>query len=105
MMQSENYIYGIHAVEELLNTRIQAVDHIYFDKDKKSDNLFKLMKLCRKERLPYNLVPESKLQQLTGTTKHQGIVALCSVKEYCSIEKLHQILSSKKIRSCLSGFN
>ena len=95
-MQSENYIYGIHAVEELLNTRIQSIDHIYFDKDKKSANLFNLMKICRKERLAYNLVPESKLQQLAGTTKHQGIVALCSVKEYCSIEKLHQILANKE---------
>lgn len=94
-MQSENFIYGIHAVEELLNTRIQSIDHIYFDKEKRNQALFNLMKQCRKNRLAYNLVPEMRLQQLSGTTKHQGVVALCSVKEYCSIEELHQKLSTK----------
>lgn len=95
-MQSENFIYGIHAVEELLKNRIQSVDHIYFEKEKQSQPLFQLIKLCRKERLSYNLVPENRLQQLSGTTKHQGVVAFCSVKEYCSIETLHQTLENKK---------
>lgn len=94
-MQSENLIYGIHAVEELLNTRIQAVDHIYFEKEKKNQAIFNLMKLCRKERLAYNLVPENRLQQLSGTTKHQGVVAVCSVKEYCTIEQVQQNLTDK----------
>ena len=95
-MQQENYIYGIHAVEELLNSRLQSVDHVYFENEKKSPPLFNLMKLCRKERLSYNLVPGSKLQQISGTTKHQGVVAICSVKPYCSTEELREKLKNKK---------
>ena len=60
----ENYIYGIHAVEELLRTRLQSVDHVYFEKDKRNPALFNLLKFCRKERLSYNLVPGLKLQQV-----------------------------------------
>jgi 23S rRNA (guanosine2251-2'-O)-methyltransferase len=95
MDQNDNYIYGIHAVEELLTQRLSSVDHVYFDKDKRSVPLFNLLKICRKERLAYNLVPSIKLQFLCNTDKHQGIVAACSIKPYCTIEELNQRLSQK----------
>ncbi|NLG15974.1 MAG: 23S rRNA (guanosine(2251)-2'-O)-methyltransferase RlmB [Fibrobacter sp.] len=94
-MQQENFIYGIHAVEELLQTRLQSVDHVYFDKDKRNPALFNLIKFCRKERLSYNLVPELRIQQLTGTTKHQGVAALCSAKPYCSVDEIQKMLSTR----------
>jgi 23S rRNA (guanosine2251-2'-O)-methyltransferase len=51
------------------------------------------MKICRKERLAYNLVPELKIRQMTGTANHQGIAALCSVLPYLSAEELLDRLS------------
>lgn len=95
-MNNENIVYGIHAVEELLKSRISSIDHIYFDKDRKSMPLFNLIKLCRKERLSYNLIPEMKLQQIAGSPKHQGVAAVCSIKPYCGIDELKQRISSKK---------
>jgi 23S rRNA (guanosine2251-2'-O)-methyltransferase len=95
-MEIENFVYGIHAVEELLNTRLTSVDHIYFSMDKKSAELFALIKLARKERLSYNLVPEIRIEQLSHTTKHQGVVAFCSVKSYCSSEDLKAKLFAKQ---------
>jgi 23S rRNA (guanosine2251-2'-O)-methyltransferase len=86
-MEQEQIIYGIHAIEELLQNRITSIDHIYFDQSKKSTALFNLMKTCRKERLSYNLIPEARLSHLAGTTKHQGVVAQCSVLPYRSIER------------------
>jgi 23S rRNA (guanosine2251-2'-O)-methyltransferase len=89
-------VYGIHAVETLLATRQDSIDHLYFDKTKRSQPLFNIMKICRKERLSYNLVPPLKLLQVAGTENHQGIVAVCSVKPYCSIEELEKKLEGKK---------
>jgi 23S rRNA (guanosine2251-2'-O)-methyltransferase len=94
-MESENFIYGIHAVEELLNKRLTSIDHIYFSKDKKSPELFNLIKQCRKERLSYNLVPEMRIDQLSQTSKHQGVVAICSLKAYCSADELKSKVLSK----------
>jgi len=93
MDQNETCIYGIHAVEELLTKRLSAVDHVYFDKDKKSAPLFNLLKICRKERLAYNLVPTIKLRSICGTDKHQGVVAVCSMKQYCPVDELKRHLS------------
>lgn len=91
-MNTEQILYGIHPVSELLQTRISSIDHIFIDKDKKSSALFELMKICRKERLDYHLVPEMRLRQLAGSANHQGIIAQCSVIPYCSAEELREKL-------------
>lgn len=95
VMFSDQIIYGIHPVEELLKTRLSSVDHVYFEQDKKNARLFELMKLCRKERLSYNLVPEVKMQQIAGTRRHQGIAAQCSILPYCDIEEIRKRLALK----------
>jgi 23S rRNA (guanosine2251-2'-O)-methyltransferase len=94
-MEQEQMIYGIHAIEELLQNRITSIDHIYFDQNKKSTALFNLMKICRKERLSYNLIPETRLTYLAGTDKHQGVVAQCSARPYSSIEEIKEMLVSQ----------
>jgi 23S rRNA (guanosine2251-2'-O)-methyltransferase len=92
---SQNCVYGIHAVEELLKNRLTAIDHIYFAKERKSTELFELMKQCRKERLAYNLIPEMRIDQICQSSKHQGVAALCSVKEYISPEALKELVLDK----------
>lgn len=94
-MDTSTVIYGIHAIEELLATRLESIDHIYFDKTKISPQLFSLMKICRKERLAYNLVPPLKLEQLTGTDKHQGVAAVRSIQPYCTPEELKKLTAGK----------
>ena len=95
-MYNDTIIYGIHPVEELLRFRLSSVDHVYFEQEKKSARQFELMKICRRERLSYNLVPQVRLQQLTGTQRHQGIAAQCSVLPYASIEEVNALIDKKK---------
>ncbi|MGA2508310.1 MAG: 23S rRNA (guanosine(2251)-2'-O)-methyltransferase RlmB [Chitinispirillaceae bacterium] len=94
-MEPATAVYGIHAVEELLEAHLEMIDHIYFDTTKRSSQLFTLMKICRKERLAYNLVPPQKLVQLAGTDKHQGVVALRSIQPYCTLEDLKIRIAGK----------
>jgi 23S rRNA (guanosine2251-2'-O)-methyltransferase len=95
-MDTSTIVYGIHAVEELLTKNLEVIDHIYFDNAKRSEPLFALMKICRKERLAYNLVPTVKILQLAGTDKHQGIVAVRSVQPYCSPDELKKKIEGKQ---------
>lgn len=88
-------VYGLHPVEELISTRLRQIDRLYFDKDRSSGPLFNLVKLARKERLPYQMVPSQKLNHEAGSPNHQGVVALCSAKEYMSSDALLQHVSSK----------
>jgi 23S rRNA (guanosine2251-2'-O)-methyltransferase len=91
---SSTVVYGIHAVEALVAARLDTVDHIYFENEKRGAALFNLMKVCRKERLAYNLVPPQKLSYIAGTDKHQGVVALCSIKPYATIEELKKNIAA-----------
>jgi len=94
MTQTDTPIYGIHPVEELLAARRQDVEHVYFDKDKKSQPLFELLRICRRDRMSYNLVPEAKLDALAGTKRHQGVVAFCSVRPYDDVEAIDKIITT-----------
>lgn len=95
MQYSDRIVYGIHPVKELLKSRLTSVDHVYFEKGKKGETLFELMKLCRKERLAYNLLPEVRLRQITGSASHQGIAAACSVRPYLPVESLREKLRNR----------
>jgi len=95
-MYDEQTVFGIHPVTELLKQRLSSIDHVYFDKEKKSAQLFEIMKICRKERLSYSQVPEAVIRQMCRVTHHQGVVALCSVLPYHPVEKLAEISSGKE---------
>jgi 23S rRNA (guanosine2251-2'-O)-methyltransferase len=90
----ENVVYGIHAVEELVKFRAQEVDRVYFESDRISSPLFNLLKLCRKERLASQQLPVQKLDVIAGTSKHQGVVAICSIKAYLSPEALDTLIAN-----------
>jgi 23S rRNA (guanosine2251-2'-O)-methyltransferase len=81
-MNTGAVVYGIHPVGELIATRLRQIERLYFDKERSSGPLFEIVKLARKERLPYQMVPTRKLDQICGSVNHQGAVALCGMKEY-----------------------
>lgn len=95
MTDNDTVVYGIHPVHELLLNKLRRIDRLYFDKECKSAPLFELVKLARKERLAYQMVPVQKLDQVCGNRKHQGAVALCSAKEFAEPETLIDMLASK----------
>jgi 23S rRNA (guanosine2251-2'-O)-methyltransferase len=85
---NENVIYGIHAVEELVKNRAEEIDRVYFESGKQSSSLFEVLKICRKLRLSYQITPACRLDSIAYTTKHQGVVAVCSIKACATVEFL-----------------
>lgn len=89
-------VYGIHAVEELINNRPEHIERVLFQNDTKANStLFDLIKRCRKQRRPYQMVPAARLDELCGIRGgHQGVVAQCPVKAYMPLEELQEKLSA-----------
>jgi 23S rRNA (guanosine2251-2'-O)-methyltransferase len=87
---SDKVLYGINTVEELVKNRSNEIDRLYFDADLTKGRVFELLKKARKKKVTCQCVPEKKIQQVAGTTRHQGVVALCPVKAYESMESLHK---------------
>ncbi|MDD3051713.1 MAG: 23S rRNA (guanosine(2251)-2'-O)-methyltransferase RlmB [Candidatus Cloacimonetes bacterium] len=93
-IEKDKVIYGIHPVEELIKHRINDIENIYFDNSTAKSELFELLKLCRSQRLPYQLIPRKNLDKISGTTKNQGIAAVCSYERYLDNDELFSFLET-----------
>jgi 23S rRNA (guanosine2251-2'-O)-methyltransferase len=93
MYQNEtNAVYGIHAVDELINKNRQSIDKIYFSDKNKTGKLFELLKTEKKEKISYACIPENKLNKMSNNFPHQGVVAFRTVRPYDDEEKLWKII-------------
>lgn len=93
---SDNIIYGIHAVEELIEARRNEIERIYVVQDKSGGKPFEILKYARKLKIPCQVMPEERLEKLTRSRKHQGVAALCSQKPYEDINDLRKRLAEKE---------
>jgi len=83
---SEEYIYGIHAVQEAIQAG-REIEKVLIGKYARNDNIRELVSLARLHEVPHQLVPQEKLQSYTRKN-HQGVVAVLSPVIYQNIEHL-----------------
>ena len=97
MTDQMDVVFGIHAVADLIANRPNEVECLYFDKARAtSGKTYAMLKMCRKQKINCRCIPGIGLAKMAGTTKHQGVAALCSVKPYDSIENVLERVGSQK---------
>lgn len=85
-MQKNKLIFGIHPIIEALSSG-KDFDKIFIKKELRSDIVKSILNTTRERGIPYQFVPEEKLNKLTSKN-HQGIVAFLSQIEYVELEQL-----------------
>jgi 23S rRNA (guanosine2251-2'-O)-methyltransferase len=85
-MERESFIYGLHPVAEAIRSG-QEIDRILFRKGLKGENSTELLQLARNGEIPFQFVPQEKLDRITRKN-HQGVIALISPIGYSSLEHL-----------------
>ena len=97
-MELENnineYIEGRNAVIEALRAG-RAIDKIYIAKGEVDSTLGHIASKARAQGIVVVETDRRKLDAMSQTHAHQGVVALCAVKEYCSVEDLLQRAAEK----------
>ncbi|MCC6145054.1 MAG: 23S rRNA (guanosine(2251)-2'-O)-methyltransferase RlmB [Candidatus Hydrogenedentes bacterium] len=83
-------IYGLRPVQEALAAG-GRVNRLYLAKEQRAREAQALVDLAREQGIPFDFVPQAKVNSLTGTQEHQGVAAAVSPVEYQSLE------------SCLAG--
>ena len=68
------YVYGIHAISNIINSDEKRIKKIYFKKDATSKNLISLYQKAIDSSLYTEEVSVDKLTLLCETSKHQGVV-------------------------------
>jgi 23S rRNA (guanosine2251-2'-O)-methyltransferase len=81
---NQQLIYGIHPVQEALNSD-QTIDRVFVEKGK--TGLDEIRKGCQEQDIPILVVPSFKMDRLTRKN-HQGVVAILSPVEFTDLNEI-----------------
>lgn len=86
MVKKENFIFGIHAVQEAVNAG-KELDKVLMRRGAVSDQSKNLLGYLNRMEIPVQMVPVEKLNRITGKN-HQGVIAFLSEVSYSDITTL-----------------
>lgn len=94
-MESEKVIYGIHPVLEALKSNKRNISKIILAYEKKGLDIEKVKTLAKKRHIKVSQRDKKRIDELAGTSKHQGVVAVVTGKSFEELEDLVSISLEK----------
>ena len=82
---SAQVIHGLNAVREALASG-RRVNRVFLAKESRAKNFQQVVDAARAIQVPFEFVPQAKINELTGTQEHQGIAATVSPIDYATLE-------------------
>ncbi len=95
-MEEENtgLVIGRNAVRELLKSE-REIDKVLVQKGEREGSIVLLVALAVEKGIPVVETDKQKLDAMSSFAPHQGIIAMASEKEYCSVEDIFEIAESR----------
>jgi 23S rRNA (guanosine2251-2'-O)-methyltransferase len=87
-------VIGRNAVRELLKSE-REVDKILVQKGEREGSIVVLVAMAIEKGIPVVETDRNKLDSMSGFAPHQGIIAMASEKEYCSVEDILNIAKER----------
>ncbi len=83
MSKSDNFfIYGRNPVCETVIAKAKSVSKVFIKNSIPPNSYLNLVSNCKKNLVPFTIVPEKKIEKLVGKVNHQGFVAQLTSLEY-----------------------
>ena len=92
--EDSGMVYGRNAVIELLKSG-RSIDKLFVQSGQKEGSITMIFAEAVKKSIPIIEVEKSKLDSMINNSAHQGVIALASEKEYCSVEDILQIAEER----------
>ena len=96
--ESENedtgLVIGRNAVRELLKSE-REIDKILVQRGEREGSIVVLVAMAIEKGIPVVETDKNKLDAMSGFVPHQGIIAMASEKEYCSVDDILNIASER----------
>ncbi|MBO5009968.1 MAG: 23S rRNA (guanosine(2251)-2'-O)-methyltransferase RlmB [Clostridia bacterium] len=83
----ENVVSGRNAVKELLSGG-RDIEKMYVQSGEREGSLNLLLGIASERKIPIALVERSKLDQLSGGQRHQGVVAIAAERNYYTVDEI-----------------
>jgi 23S rRNA (guanosine2251-2'-O)-methyltransferase len=84
-MAEPNIIFGVRPVQEAVQSG-QTINRIYVAKESRAPACKGIIDAAKQQSIPFDFVPQAKINDLTGTKEHQGIAAKISPIDYLSLK-------------------
>jgi 23S rRNA (guanosine2251-2'-O)-methyltransferase len=81
-------LYGVNPVLEVLRAGRRSIEEIIIAEGAHDARLRELIELARARQVPVRRAPRVSLDRLTGTARHQGVVARVAAARYADAEVL-----------------
>ena len=88
---SENHIEGRNAVLEAFRSG-QTVDKVFMQKDLHDGMIMTIAREARKAGTILSYVPKERLNQMSETGRHQGVIAFVASYNYASVKDILKFL-------------
>ncbi|MDB5228733.1 MAG: rRNA (guanosine-2-O-) -methyltransferase RlmB [Bacteroidota bacterium] len=92
-MSKQQIIAGRNPVLELLQSG-KDVEKVLLSKSASGDVVKEILELCRDREVPYQFVPEVKLQSLSRAN-HQGVLAFTGLIQYFNVQEIIDFVFAK----------
>lgn len=90
----DHQIEGRNAVLEAFRSG-KTVDKLYLQEGLRDGVISSILRDAKKRDVIVNFVSKEKLDQMSKTKKHQGVMAICSAYEYSTVEDIFAIAEEK----------
>lgn len=77
MNTNKNFIFGIHAVEALLQREPERILRLCIHHDRQNKKIESLLQLAKKQNVKIEQTSRYELDRLTQEANHQGVLAFC----------------------------
>ena len=92
--EDSGMVYGRNAVIQLLKSG-KSIDKLFVQSGQKEGSITMIFAEAVKKSIPIIEVERTKLDSMINNSAHQGVIALASEKEYCSVEDILQIAEER----------
>ncbi|VVC76704.1 23S rRNA (guanosine-2'-O-)-methyltransferase RlmB [Aquicella siphonis] len=94
MSASKQYLFGLHAVEALLQNQPERVIRLCVYQDRQDKKLGELVAAAKRLGVPVDLVSRKELDRMTSEANHQGVAAFCTRARAYEESDLKRLLQS-----------
>ena len=93
-MSSDDYIYGLHAVEKALQHNADNLGEIWLEQKRHDKRVEQIISLAEKHRVKFTRVDSRELEQRVPEASHQGVVASLQKLRCWSEKELPDLLDA-----------
>ena len=92
--ENSGLVYGRNAVIELLKSG-KSVDKLFVQSGQREGSITMIFSEAVKKGIPVIEVEKAKLDSMINNSAHQGVIAMASEKEYCSVDDILDVAADR----------